>query len=339
MRQFDHGPGQPIAATPPHPGHATVLVTGAAGFIGSRVTPLLTGLGCNVIALDDLSVGMPLPTASASLVPIVADIRDRDGLAAIFAAHRPDAVIHLAAVHHIPTCEARPALAFDVNVMGTQSLLDAAQAAGTRDVLLASSGAVYDWRDGALGEDDTPLKARDVYSITKLSNEYQVAGWTERTGSRTRAARLFNTIGTHDPNGHLIPDILAQISGGGRDATVRLGNTKPRRDYIFVDDIASGLVTLLGGMDAPFEAFNLCSGVDLSVAELVALMGDLLGVRVTIETDPARVRKVDRLQQLGDPSKTAARFGWRAAWDARAALEQIMTATGYLSPEPVRSAA
>lgn len=339
MRQFDIATGQPVAARPPLPGHATVLVTGAAGFIGSRVTPLLTGLGCKVVAVDDLSVGMPLPPASASLVPIVADIRDRDGLAAIFAAHRPDAVMHLAAVHHIPTCEAKPALAFDVNVMGTQSVLDAAAAAGTRDVLLASSGAVYDWRDGPLGEDDTPLKARDVYSITKLSNEYQVAGWAERTGSRTRAARLFNTIGTHDPNGHLIPDILAQIGSDGRDAIVWLGNTAPRRDYIFVDDIASGLVTLLGGMEAPFEAFNLCSGVDLSVAELVGVIGDLLSVRVTIETDPSRVRKVDRLQQLGDPAKMAARFGWRAAWDARAALAQIMTATGYLAAESVRSAA
>jgi len=326
---------------PPRPAHDRVLVTGAAGFIGSRVVPLLTGLGVEVVALDDLSVGMPLPAAAPGLVSIVADIRDRDTIAAIIAEHRPQAIVHLAAVHHIPTCEAKPALAFDVNIMGTQSLLDAAQAAGVRDVLLASSGAVYQWESGPLDEERTLLKASDVYSITKLANEAQVAGWAGRSGGRAIAARLFNTIGTNDPNGHLIPDILAQVARGGASVEIRLGNTAPKRDYIFVDDVASGLVTLLGGFveGREFEAFNLCSGREASVADLVALIGELMNAEVVIATDPARVRKIDRLQQLGDPAKLADRLGWHAAWTLRDALAQIMTATGYLASDAPRAAA
>jgi UDP-glucose 4-epimerase len=276
-----------------------------------------------------------LPAAAPGLVPIEADIRDADALAAVFATHRPQAVIHLAAVHHIPTCEAQPSLAYDVNVVGTQRVLDAAQQGGAADVLLASSGAVYDWTTGALDEAAAPLKPRDVYSIGKLSNEYQLAGWAERTGGRAHAARLFNTIGTGDPNGHLIPDILAQIertsTAADGPAIVRLGNTAPRRDYIHVDDVASALVTLLGAMPgaAAFDAFNVCTGNDLSVAELVALIADIMGVDVTIEPDPARMRKVDRLEQLGAPAKMHTRFGWTAKWPVRAALAQIMRSGGY----------
>lgn len=316
------------------PTPAPVLVTGAAGFIGSRTVAMLGRTGHRVIAVDDLSVGLPLPTATAWLNPIEADIRDRDAMRALFLAHRPAALLHLAAVHHIPTCERRPELAMDVNIMGTQSLLDAAEAAGTRAVVFASSGAVYDWADGPLREDTAALRPRDVYSITKLSNEYQLTVWAGRTGAQVRIARLFNTIGSNDPNGHLIPDILAQIGSGQANATVRLGNTAPKRDYIYVEDVASALVAILGGVDdgEAVEAFNVCSGRELSVAELVELIGDIVGVHVQIETDPARIRKVDRLQQLGDPARMTDRFGWQAAWTTRDALERIIADTVNAPP-------
>lgn len=321
-----------LAATLPVP-RPVVLVTGAAGFIGSRTTALLGEAGFQIVAVDDLSVGLPLPAASDWLTPVEADIRDRATMAALFAEHRPIALVHLAAVHHIPTCERRPELAMDVNVMGTQSLLDAAEASGTRAVVFASSGAVYDWTEGPLVEDVAPLRPHDVYSITKLSNEYQLAVWAKRTGAKVGVARLFNTIGSNDPNGHLIPDILDQIGTGTETATVRLGNTAPRRDYIYVEDVAAALVAILGGVadGLAFEVFNVCTGEELSVADLVALIGDIVGVEVAIEVDPARVRKVDRVQQLGDPGKMRERFGWTAAWTAREALERIVTDTR--SPE------
>ena len=311
-----------------------VLVSGGAGFIGSRAVARLAAAGHQVIAVDDLSVGLPLPATSALVTAVEADIRDRAAMTALFELHRPDALLHLAAVHHIPTCERQPGLAMDVNVMGTQSLLEAAEGAGTRDIVFASSGAVYDWADGPLTEDVAALRPCDVYSVGKLCNEHQLAVWAGRCDARVRVARLFNTIGAGDPNGHLIPDILAQIGEGAATATVRLGNTAPRRDYIYVDDVADGLIALLDNPGkAPFEAFNVCTGRDASVAELVELIGEIRGTRVTIETDPARVRKVDRLQQLGDPAKMQRRFGWSAAWPLRDALNAIIVATARAPAE------
>lgn len=309
----------------------TVLVTGGAGFIGSRVVPRLQAKGARVIVVDNGYVGMPLPEASDDVVPVDVDIRDQAAIAAVLAEHKPDAILHLAAVHHIPTCEQKPHLAFDVNVLGTQSLLDGAAAAGVANIVFASSGAVYRWDEGSLDEERTQTGATDVYSITKLSNEYQIVGWAGRTGARAHIARLFNTIGTGDPNGHLIPDILTQIGTGEAQPVVKLGNTKPKRDYIYVDDVADGFVALLEGLPEgkDVEYFNLCTGNELTVAELVGLMGELMGVDVQIESDPSRFRKIDRLQQLGDPTKLTSRRNWKSQWNARRALAKIMGDLGY----------
>lgn len=311
--------------------YRNVLVTGGAGFIGSRVVPRLNARGVQQIVVDNGYVGLPLPEASDGIVPISADIRDTEAMRAIMAEHKPQAILHLAAVHHIPTCEAKPHLALDANVMGTQSLLDAAAAEGVRDIVFTSSGAVYQWESGPLEEATTPTGATDVYSISKLAGEYQVAGWAGRTGGRAHIGRLFNTIGTGDPNGHLIPDLLDQLSTGASEVTVKLGNTKPKRDYIHVDDVADAFVALLEGLPEgeAVEYFNICSGQEASVAELVGLMGELLGVSVNIETDPARIRKIDRVQQLGAPGRIAARRGWRAKRDLRSALTEIMTHLGH----------
>ena len=313
----------------------TVLVTGGAGFIGSRVVDTLRDVPCRVVALDNLAVGLPLPAPDDLVVPIEADIRDAARMREIFSGYRPQAVMHLAAVHHIPTCEKNPRLAFDTNVMGTQTILDEATAAGIENVLLASSGAVYDWIGGALAEDTTPLRAKDVYSTTKLANEYQVATWADRCEGRAHVARIFNTIGMNDPNAHLIPDLLRQFRGDERECVVQLGNVAPKRDYLHVDDTAGGLVTILGGMqDGPrADIFNLCRGDELSVAELVDALADIMGKTVIIEHDAARMRRTDRLQQLGDPAKMRRRFGWSARASVRQALAAIAEGYGLVAKD------
>ena len=307
----------------------SVLVTGGAGFIGARVVARLRQRNVHTVVIDNGYVGLPLPAPENGLVPFKIDIRNRTALTSILSGYKPEAIIHLAAVHHIPTCEREPYLAFDVNVLGTQSLLDAAANAGVKNLVFASSGAVYKWESGPLHEVRTLTAATDVYSNTKLTNEYQLACWAARKGARTHIARVFNTIVHGDPNGHLIPDILAQLNGS--TDVVRLGNTAPKRDYIYVDDVADGFVALLEGLHKgeAVEYFNLCTGQELSVHELVSLIGRLLGVNVRVESDPAKMRKVDRPQQLGDPSKLQVRRNWRPRWRIIDALAQIVTELGY----------
>jgi UDP-glucose 4-epimerase len=281
------------------------LVTGGAGFIGRPVVDnLLSDPGIAVMVVDNLSVGLPMPAPRAGLQTINADIRDGDAMQRAFAAFSPEVVIHLAAIHHIPTCEARRAYALDVNVVGTETILEAAARARAARFVLASSGAVYAWEDGPLDEAKTPLRPADNYAIAKSTNETQARLWAERTGARAVIARIFNTIGRNDPNAHLVPDILRQIPSGARAAEIALGNLSPRRDYIHVEDTARALALLATAPLAKrIETFNVATGEDVSVQELVEMLSSVIGVDIAIRVDPARKRRVDRPSQLGGVGK------------------------------------
>lgn len=315
----------------------SALVTGGAGFIGSRVVAGLAASGRPVVAFDDGSAGLPLPAPTSFSLPIRGDVRDEAAVDAAMRAVKPRLVVHLAAIHHIPTCTAEPRRALDVNVVGTQTVLDAAARHGCRSVVIASSGAVYRWDDGALPE-TTPLEPRDTYALGKLTNEHQLAVWVRRGYGRGRVARIFNAIGVGDPNAHLIPDVLRRLagassSGPGQPLRLPMGNIESRRDFIHVDDVADGLLALAEDDDAtPLAAYNLCSGRDFSVRQLVERIVAKLGMRVEIEVDPKLLRGDDRPSQLGTPELAAERLGWRARRSLDDALADII-ARHWRQPE------
>ena len=300
-----------------------LLVTGGAGMIGRRVTRQWREAGGQVAVLDDLSSGLPMPE-HASLA-VQGDIRDSQALSALMRDFQPEAIVHLAAVHHIPTCETRRAHCLDVNIVGTERLLAAAEEAGIDRVVIASSGAVYAWQDAPLNELNSPLAPCDNYALTKHCNEQQLRFWSSRGPRMGRAARIFNVIGHDDPNGHLIPEVLAQLRQSA-EGLVRLGNLTPRRDYLHADDVARGLIALARDLrtDVAFDALNLCSGQDHSVEQLVRQLAQLLGKPVQIAVDPARQRRIDRPSQLGDPARTLALLGWQVQLPFDQALQRVL---------------
>lgn len=307
----------------------SALVTGAAGFIGSRVVARLAASGRLVAALDDESAGLPLPAATAHIVPVRGDIRDAAVVEKAMAAVKPRLVVHLAAIHHIPTCTAEPRRALDVNVVGTQTVLDAAARHQCGMVVIASSGAVYRWDDIALPE-TAPLEPQDTYALGKLANEHQLAVWVRRNHGRGRIARIFNAIGAGDPNAHLVPDVLRRLAaalsdGAGRPLQLPMGNTESRRDFIHVDDIADGLLAMAGDGDTtPLAAYNLCSGKEVSVRQLVERIAAKLDLAIEQVVDPRLVRSDDRPSQRGNPDLTAERLGWRARRSIDDALADII---------------
>jgi nucleoside-diphosphate-sugar epimerase len=307
-----------------------VLVTGGAGFIGNRLVRELSQRKVATAVVDNLLVKMPMPTASQFVRPYEADIRNQSAIEQILSEFKPEAIVHLAAIHHIPTCERYPSSAISVNILGTQILLDAAEKYGVKNFVLASSAAVYDWWDSALIEDETPLKATDVYSTSKLTNEHQLATWVSRTRGRGAIGRIFNVIGHDDPNGHLIPDILSQLEiedGKVRVPRVQLGNTLTKRDYTHADDTARGILSSLDHLEwgRPVEAFNISYGEEHSAADLVEAIGRELGCDLEILHDETRVRHVDRLHLLGDQKKAYHILGWKARHAIDEALHDILT--------------
>jgi UDP-glucose 4-epimerase len=308
-----------------------VLITGGAGFIGNRVANILHAQGMSVGVVDNLASGLPMPAIQQRLRPFLVDIRNKDGLARAFDDFRPDRVVHLAAVHHIPTVEKQRDYAHEVDIVGTELVLGQCERHQVGLVTMASSAAVYAPVEGVLHEDSTPLQAIDNYSLCKLSNEHQAKFWTERTGGNIRLIRFFNTVGHDDPTGHLLPDILKQLYDKTGQATVRLGNTTPRRDYVHVDDsaAAAAALTTKGEIRGPIEAFNICRGEEFSVLELVEEIGRLMGLKINVETDPERVRPVDRQSILGSNAKLRERTGWNWRYDFPAIVRRTVEGMGF----------
>ena len=121
--------------------------------------------------------------------------------------------------------------------------------------------------------------------------------------------RFFNAFGPNETNPHLIPEIAGQINAGAR--TLRLGNQKPKRDFIHTSDMARAVTSLLQSFDQGYDVFNLGRGIEYSVLEVAEAFGKALGEEVKVEVDPAKVRKTDRLHLLADIGKLTAFSGWQ----------------------------
>lgn len=289
-----------------------VLITGGAGFIGSAVAARLAAIGKEVWVLDDLSFGVralaPVPDERF----LQLDIRDRAAVREAVARIGPVQVLHLAAIHFIPYCNAHPVEAADININGTISVLDACAAASSvRQVFVASTAAVYPIADGAMSEEH-PIGPLDVYGTTKLATERIASEFALRTGTATLIGRFFNAFGPNETNPHLIPEIQRQVRGGAR--VLRLGNLEPRRDFIHTSDMASAMEALLGANLRGCQVFNIGRGIEYSVREVVQAFERQLGEPLRIEVEEKRVRKVERMHLLADVGKLKRATGWEPRW-------------------------
>lgn len=176
-----------------------VVVTGGAGFVGKELVRTLQPTA-EVLVADRLRYGMPdwlaSPPDGVRLSQV--DIRDAAAIRGVIDEFRPDAVVHLAAIHYIPECDADPPLAVSTNVAGTVNVL-AACPPGTR-VVFASSGAVYEPDEAPHQEMVSSLKPADIYGITKLQGEAYVRAFAADHGLSCGIVRLFNVIGPGETN-------------------------------------------------------------------------------------------------------------------------------------------
>jgi UDP-glucose 4-epimerase len=310
-----------------------VIVTGGCGFVGSPLVRMLVEeVQSEVLVIDDYSVGSAqnLGAARDEIELVDCDVRDRDRVVNIFKGFRPDTVIHTAAVHFIPACNRDPKRCVDVNVGGTQAVLDGAAATSPEAVVLVSSAAVYAPSPVA-HPDDGLVGPTDIYGLSKRWTEQLGSLFHERTEVPVRAARLFNVFGPGETNPHLIPAIIAQAESG---EDLRLGNLSTKRDYVFVEDVAKGLIAL--GADTSDQGYLTCNlGAEQAVDgdEIVATVARLMGRELRVVSDPSRLRASDRPVLLSDCSRARETLRWTARWGLedglRAAIEQP-TATGIV---------
>lgn len=290
-------------------GNRSVLVTGAAGLIGLPVIRSLRRNGLRVIAVDDGSAGtlgrLEEFTSCPDVAIRVADIRHAKELARLIAATRPWGVIHLAARHFIPDCERHPGPTLDINVLGTQHLIDACNAHPPARLVFASTADVYAAALHPHGEDD-PVGPVGVYGCSKLLGERLLRDQAHRLPEcAITIARLFNVYGPGDMTPHLLPEMIRQLQHG---PDLQLGDLESVRDFVYVDDVADALVALL---DAGHSGvFNVGTGHAASGRELAGLLADALGEKITMGLDPNRLRPWTRPSLCAAPDRLRQILPW-----------------------------
>lgn len=277
-----------------------VVVTGAAGYIGVPLVGQLLDQGFRVTGIDNFETGERSRLDAAGGHPafklVAADLRDQPLVADVLGEARPWAVVHLAALHFIPYCNAHPQETLATNVLGVQNLLTAIEGLGVSRFVFSSTADVYRPSTTAHGEADS-VEPNNVYGASKLMGEWLIRFWGDRCAETTFViGRLFNVYGPGETNPHLLPDICRALRQGD---TVRLGNITTRRDYSYVGDVAAMLSSLLTSeRSAPIV--NIGTGRSWSALEVVERIGQLIGRPLVVESDEAKLRAVDRANLQAD---------------------------------------
>jgi UDP-glucose 4-epimerase len=301
-----------------------VLVTGAAGYIGSVTTETLLGAGHAVVALDNLEGGKRAAVHEDATF-IQADLRDRAALMKVFATHRPEAVLHFAAYALVGESIERPNEYFHNNVGGACNLFDAMFAHGCLRFVFSSSCTVYGQPETMPVTEDLPRQSLNPYGATKIMVEEMTEWHTRLKGLRAAILRYFNPAGASKRFGedrtyetHLIPLALA-VAAGERPSVTIHGDDYPTpdgtciRDYIHVVDVAEAHARALEALDKHhLLELNIGRGVGSSVLEAIEAARRVTGRPIPAVVGPRRPGGADSAITYANPARAEQVLGWRA---------------------------
>jgi GDP-4-dehydro-6-deoxy-D-mannose reductase len=287
------------------------VITGAAGFVGRHLAASLSAAGDHVASIDRDH-----------------DVTDFDATAEVLAEERPDAIYHLAALSHVGASWDDPGEVLRVNVMGTHCVLAAARATvPSATVLAVSSAEVY----GTVAPHELPiaetaeLRPGSPYAASKEAAEVIARQAALGFGQRVVIVRPFNHIGPGQSPMFFVSAVARRLaearSTGQRDVTV--GSLSVRRDFTDVRDVVRAY-RLLIERGAPGEVYNVCSGIDVSIADVADRLRELVYPQAVFVEDVGLSRPQDMPILRGDPSKLRTTTGWTPKIQLEATLRDVV---------------
>jgi dTDP-glucose 4,6-dehydratase len=279
-----------------------VLVTGAAGFIGSHLTEELVRNNFNVRAFVHYnSMGSrgwldSSPSEIREQLEVFSgDIRDPNGVRT--AMKGCDAVLHLAALIAIPYSYHSPDTYVETNIRGTLNVLQAARDWDISHVVHTSTSEVYGTAQFVPITEEHMLQGQSPYSASKIGADQIALAFERSFGTPVTIMRPFNTYGPRQSGRAVIPTIIMQIAAGQR--AVKLGSIYPTRDFNFVDDTVAGFIAALRAKAGIGEVINIGSGFEISIGDVAQIIAQLMDAKIEIESDTVRLRpersEVERL--------------------------------------------
>jgi GDP-4-dehydro-6-deoxy-D-mannose reductase len=290
-------------------------VTGGHGFVGQWVQKQAPRIA------NEHGFEITIP-------PVDFDLLDPAQVDAQVALARPDAVLHLAGQSNVPLSFKDPEGTFRINVFGTLRLFEGLKRARlSPHIVFASSGDVY----GLVPEDEMPVSEdriahpRNPYAVSKLAAEALCYQWFRTEGFPVVVARPFNHIGAGQSETFALPAFahqIAEIKAGLREPVIRVGDIEVSRDFTHVCDVIEAYLLLLEKGE-PGEIYNIASGKDLVIRDLLARMLELAGVEAEIRRDSAHLRPAEQRVVRGRNVKLA-RLGWTPRRSIDEALKEIL---------------
>jgi len=308
-----------------------VLVTGGAGYIGATAVRLLLKHGYEVTALDNLSQGHREAVPEKARL-VIADLADRETLSDLFRESRFDAVMHFAALALVGDSMKYPERYFRNNVTNSLNLLECCAANHVSRFVFSSTAAVFGDPQTPLIVESTPKAPLNPYGESKLQVEAMLRWFQQIHGVRYAVLRYFNVAGAwdghgehHDPESHLIPNVL-QVAMGKRAGVSVFGTDYPTpdgscvRDYVHIYDLAMAHFLVMDALkDREALAYNLGNGNGFSVREVIAAARKITGHAIPVVESPRRPGDPPVL--VASSEKISKELGWKAKY---ATLESII---------------
>jgi UDP-glucuronate 4-epimerase len=308
---------------------ASVLVTGAAGFIGSHLSEALLARGDRVVGLDNFNDFYDPAIKRGNLAALLgqpgftlveADIRDAAAVARAFAAHGPTSVVHLAAMAGVRPSLQDPALYHDVNCTGTAIVLQAAHAAGVRRFVFGSSSSVYGGNPKVpFHEDDDVSHPVSPYAATKRANELTCHTFHHLYGMDIACLRFFTVYGPRQRPEMAIHKFVRLTAAG--ESLPLFGDGRSERDYTYIDDILDGVLKA-HDRSRGFRIYNLGESRTISLRELVAAIGRALGKEPRVDWLPPQPGDVPRT--FADIGRARAELGYDPRVDLDEGLRRFV---------------
>ncbi|MDH4195987.1 MAG: GDP-mannose 4,6-dehydratase [Candidatus Aminicenantes bacterium] len=317
-------------------GGRRVLITGATGFVGRYLSRELAGVAGSAPASPAFEVfGTSFPDHPAPGEPNISflDLRNAQAVRDVLRRTRPEWIFHLAAVSQVRMSWEKREETFEANVMGTFYLFEAVrQELPSARVLFVSSSDVYGIvteTDKVLTEDD-PVRAVNPYACTKAAGELLTRFYTDVEKLDIVTARPFPHTGPGQGPDFVCSDWarqLVRVERGEAQPTIRVGNLDVCRDFVDVRDVVRAYVLLLE-KGRRGEVYNVCRGTAVPLREILDTLITEVGLRprlpVTVEVDPAKLRKTDQPLLRGSAAKLRAETGWTPRVDFRETLRDLL---------------
>ena len=304
-----------------------VLVTGADGFIGSHLTEMLVEKGYQVKALSHYNSfnnwgWLEDINCKDKVEVFTGDIRDPHYCKII--TKDIDIIFHLAALIAIPYSYIAPDSYVDTNIKGTLNICQAAKENGGIRVIHTSTSEVYGTAQYLPIDEKHPLQPQSPYSATKIAADAMAMSFYNAFELPVTIARPFNTFGPRQSARAVIPTIITQIANGGKE--IKLGDLTPTRDFNYVEDTCRGIIALAEEDKTIGEAVNIGSNFEISIADTLNIIKELMESDVKFITDKQRIRpeKSEVFRLWCDNSKIEELTGFKPKFDIKHGLQKTI---------------